>query len=67
MFSKNVLTEEAIAQSTKITKIKKEINRNDLIHKTGNKKKVKKFEEKFIKMNLLERMHLKNKKNKKRD
>ena len=62
MFSKNVLTEEAIAQSLKITKIKKDINKNDLIHKTGNKKKVKKFEDKFIKMNLIERLHLKNKK-----
>ena len=62
MFSKDVLTEEAMYQSIKITKIKKEINRNDLIHKTGNRKKVKKFEEKFVMMNILEKMHLENKK-----
>ena len=62
LFSKDVLTEEAMYQSIKITKIKKEINRNDLIHKTGNRKKVKKFEEKFVMMNILEKMHLENKK-----
>ena len=41
MFSKDFLTEEAIDELIKITKIEKEVNRDDLIYKTSNKKKDK--------------------------
>ena len=38
LFSKDILTEEAIDELIKIIKIEKEVNRDDLIFKTDNKK-----------------------------
>ena len=39
MFSKNLLSEEAICELYKIKKTEEKINRNDLIYKSSNKKK----------------------------
>ena len=41
LFSKNILTAEATGELEKIKNIEQKINRDDLIYKTGTKKKVK--------------------------
>ena len=43
MFSKDLLSEEAIYELYKIKKTEEKINRNDLIYKSSNKKKNKIF------------------------
>ena len=47
-FSKDFLSEKAVYELNKIKEIEQKISRDDLIYKTGNKKKVKKYDfEKF--------------------
>ena len=41
LFSKNFLNEEAISKLKKIVEMANKLDRNDLIYKTGNKKKGK--------------------------
>ena len=44
MFSNDFLSEETISEVNKIKEIEQKINGNDLIYKTGNKKKGKKYD-----------------------
>ena len=44
MFSNDFLSEETISEVNKIKEIEQKINGNDLIYKTGNKKKEKKYD-----------------------
>ena len=44
MFSNDFLSEKTISEVNKIKEIEQKINGNDLIYKTGNKKKGKKYD-----------------------
>ena len=43
-FQKKILNEEATYKLNKIVKMENELDRNDLIYKTGNKKKDKTYD-----------------------
>ena len=57
LISKDFLNEEATYELTKIVEIENKLNRDDLIYKTGNKKK-EKIIRKFIRKIYYYMMHL---------
>ena len=57
LISKDFLNEEATYELTKIVEIENKLNRDDLIYKTGNKKKEKIMRE-FIRKIYYNMMHL---------
>ena len=55
MFSKDFLNKEALYELNKIVEIENKLNRDDLIYKTGNKKRIKHMISKSLKqLDLLE-------------
>ena len=55
MFSKTYLKEEATHELKKIVQIENKLNRDDLIHKAGHKKKNSTYDFQNLKQDILEK------------